>query len=201
MATGYTMDITKGIDFRTFALKCARGMGALIHMRDDALDVPIREDKVSGYHAEELEKREAELQRVHSLTVEECEQEAEKLYLHEVEYRDKQEKERLELLKKYEDMLEQVRAWSPPTSEHAGMKEFMETQIVDSIKFDCRVCSSDEPVKKDGASWRADKISRIMKDIEYSKKHGKEDQERVAERNKWVKDLIESLPAESVDED
>jgi hypothetical protein len=50
--------------------------------------------------------------------------------------REAREKHALEL-SRYESMLAKVRSWKPSYDEHAGLRSFMESQLVDSIKFDC----------------------------------------------------------------
>lgn len=57
MPSGYTSDIYHGKDvtFKEFALKCARNFGALMHMRDESLDTPIRlKNLEDSYHKNEL---------------------------------------------------------------------------------------------------------------------------------------------------
>ncbi|VTR91619.1 unnamed protein product [Gemmata massiliana] len=35
-------------------------------------------------------------------------------------------------------MLEHVRAWEPPSTDHENLKQFMIDQLRESIDFDCR---------------------------------------------------------------
>ena len=56
MATGMTCDIENGQAFDEFVRRCARCMGAFIHMRDCAsnarIDMPESEDKSGERHRE-----------------------------------------------------------------------------------------------------------------------------------------------------
>lgn len=55
MPTGYTAAIADGIDFKTYALSCARAFGALVEMRDEPANAPIPEEfKPSSYYVTSL---------------------------------------------------------------------------------------------------------------------------------------------------
>lgn len=59
MPTGYTEAVQSGevTEFRDFALRCARAMGALIMMRDDPMDAPIPDEfKPSDWNRKQLDK-------------------------------------------------------------------------------------------------------------------------------------------------
>lgn len=45
MPTGYTsiIDDNENVTFKEYALRCARGFGALMHLRDESLDKEITE--------------------------------------------------------------------------------------------------------------------------------------------------------------
>jgi len=193
MPIGYTSEIKNGISFKTFALNCARAFGALIHMKGDPHSAPIREDKVSKYHFKELEKSKKELNRILSLTVEECEIEAKKEYQEIIDRYNRWEKEELESRKKYEKMLVEVEKWEPPTKDHIKMKNFMIKQIKDSISFDCEGFNRTDPPELTGREWRAKEVDQLEKDVKYHMEEYHKDKERVDCRNKWVKDLMESL--------
>src|SRR5687768_6886698 len=58
MPTGYTHPVVDGkiTEFNDFALSCARAFGALITMRDDAMDAPIPEEfkPETNYHDDRI---------------------------------------------------------------------------------------------------------------------------------------------------
>jgi hypothetical protein len=58
MPTGYTSKIATGemTSLRHFILTCARGMGALVHMRDEPSDaiLPLRLEPDTSYHDDEI---------------------------------------------------------------------------------------------------------------------------------------------------
>ena len=193
MPTGYTAAIKDGITFEKFALICARQFGALIMMRDEPADAEIPEEfKPSSWNAEKFAEAKAELRRVMSMTVSDCEQAAASDYAAAVEYRDRKIEENRQLEAAYRNMLRQVRAWTPPSPDHVNLRDFMVRQIEDSIDFYC-CYTPDVPVLQSGEDWRNAKVERIHRDIAYHEKANAEEIERTESRNRWVRQLRESL--------
>lgn len=195
MPTGYTHAIEKGIDFKTFALSCARGMGALIMMRDESADAPIPERfEPSDYHTKKLEEARSTLAKLESMTKEEAEQAAELDFSTKVQDRDNAIWKAHELRRKYEAMLAKVKAWVPPSPDHEGLRRFMAEQIIQSIDFDCSTSYWDKPVQRlSPMEWLASSQVAAMKDIAYHEREHASEVERTVARNAWVKALRESL--------
>ncbi len=195
MPTGYTSKIYNGDNqsFKEFAMGCARAFGALIHMRDDGMETPIRPDIVSDYAKKHVEEAQAKIAWLHALTPKECEAEARKQYGDAMEYYNKTVKERMALQTRYEMMLAQVEAWKPPTKDHEGLKKFMIEQLTTSIEGDCDMRYFPVPQRITGEQWLADHLESAAKDIEYFSKEQKEEEERVNGRNEWVEQLQNSL--------
>lgn len=198
MPTGYTADIKDGITFRTFAMNCARAFGACVTLRDEpggGEQIPERFE-ASSYHAQQVEKARDELATLHALTPAQREQQAAKAW-------DDDETRRLMRLediraqrKAYEAMLAQVNAWAPPTAEHDGLKEFMRSQIAQSIDFDCNEGYYSTPTTRlSGDEWAAKRLADIQRDIAYHQKNHTEEVQRTDSRTAWVKALRASLPA------
>lgn len=196
MPTGYTAGVADGkiTTFRQFALQCARAMGALVMMRDEPFDAPIPDEMRpdTKYYDERIAEARAILERLPTLTAEECEAEAEKAHAEALAAHDRHQAERRETQARYEAMLEKVRAWTPPTSDHVGMREFMQEQLVESIRFDCGT-SSPPPVKKSGREWRLEQIEAASRRLQYMTAERAKEIARTAERNAWLKALRESL--------
>lgn len=65
MPTGYTANVHDGITFEQFVWQCARGMGALVTMRDEPTGAPIPERfEPSDYNAKRLQEAKDELVRL-----------------------------------------------------------------------------------------------------------------------------------------
>ncbi len=198
MPTGYTANIgDKDITFKQFVWSCARNFGALVMMRDDPNDAEIPEEfKPSNYHKESLEKAYRELKDLDQIS----EKEATLKSIEECNEKNKQEKEyekkKLILKNKYLAMLEKVKAWNPPSPDHENLKKFMISQIEESIDFDCKVYPNKTNMPLSGKDWLKEKRDHILWEIEYHTKEDREECERVAGRNLWLKQLRESLKGE-----
>lgn len=198
MPTGYTADIKDGITFQTFAMNCARAFGACVTLRDERGGGAAIPDAFapSDYHLKELGKARADFAALDEMTPAQCEREAAKTF-------DAAETRRIMGLKEmadqraaYEAMLAKVNAWTPPTSDHAGLKRFMAEQITESIRFDCSGTYYDTPtVRMTGEQWKANRAASLARDIAYHKREHAAEVKRVADRTEWVKALRSSLAA------
>ena len=195
MPTGYTSMISDGCSFEEFVWSCARAFGANITMRDDPNDAKILEYKPDDYHLNILTEAEKELEEFDKLTDKEIDIQIEKEYQEEIKRIEQRKKEDKLLRKKYEDMLEKVKNWNPPSSDHTKLREFMIEQIESSIEYDCGHYDKESPVVKPSRKqWLIAKNESILNDIKYHKKGYKEECERTEGRNKWNKQLAKSVP-------
>ena len=197
MPTGYTSKIADGIEFEEFILSCAKAFGACISMRDEPSDVPISDEFVAdSYYSDHLEEANKHLSKLNKMSKSECEVRAKSDYEEELALLNEGLKKGVELKAKYEAMLAKVEKWEPPTEDHNGLKEFMAKQITDSIEWDCGDYYEDAIAKLvplNGGEWRGKGIDKCLEDISYYSKKKNEEDERVADRNMWVRKLRESI--------
>jgi hypothetical protein len=198
MPTGYTAAIKDGITFEKFALDCARAFGALVTMRDDPWDAPIP-DRIepSDYHQKKLEETHSEIDRVSAMSLAELADTAVADFRNELQtYQDYIAKE-ADLLVKYESMLEKVQEWTPPTSEHTGLKDFMLEQITSSIEFDCGSSYWYEQIAKlreqTPEEWKESRLAKLHKDLAYHEDEHRKEIERASQRTAWIRALKISL--------
>lgn len=195
MPTGYTSGVAEGkvVTFAEFATECARAFGALIEMRDEPLGAQIPEEFFpSEYHVEELKKSQRDLAQFEKWSEGRSEKEAAKAYVREMnEYWDHLKKKD-KTGEAYAGMIKKVGKWTPPTKDHEGLKSFMIEQLAESIDFDC-FCSSKPPVRLSGKQYRRKLIKNARWSIAYHTKENKAEISRTAKRNKWVRELRESL--------
>lgn len=210
MPTGYTHAVQDGkiTDLNTFIWTCARAFGALIELRDSPNDGAKPEPfKIGSYHTEQLDKARTELARLTALTVDQATFEQANEINERVAYHEKAIAEEKVQRDRYEAMLEKVRSWREPSSEHVELKKFMEDQLVQSIDFDCgkpgRGTYHERELKllKDKAVepawvWLQSKITKAQNDIDYHTQQLAEEQGRIDMRNLWVQQLAESLDGE-----
>lgn len=194
MPTGYTSDIYNGkkVSFRDFALNCARAFGALVELRDSPEAKIPDKFEPSDHHKKALKEAKVKLQRIQKMDDTAINIVAKSEYALEVKEYEKRVKENSDLKSRYEDMLKQVRAYNPPSSEHIGYKDFMIEQLQSSIKFDCGY-NPKMPKLKTAEEWRKENIKSATWDINYHQEELLKEIERCAERTKWVNQLKESL--------
>lgn len=193
MPTGYTAGIADGITFNEYALLCARAFGATVTMRDEPMDSEIPEAfSPSSYYTERLTEITAELEKIRAMSEADAKKEAKKDFDAQVNARMESIRRSADLRSKYEAMLREVKAYSPPSPDHVEFKNFMRSQIEESMKWDCAVCG-DAPTLESGRVWKSRKIQRLLDDIEYHERMQQEEISRTADRNRWVKQLRASL--------
>jgi hypothetical protein len=66
-------------------------------------------------------------------------------------------------------------------------------QLKESIGFDCNTQYYDDLLTPSFDTWRDEKLHDLVKSIERAKESLKEEQDRVASRNKWIKQLKEAI--------
>lgn len=193
MPTAYTADIAKDLTFEQFVWRCARGMGALIMMRDKPLDAPIPEKfEPSDYSLKRLQEAQERLDWLNGLSPAAVAMEAKKANAAALAAHQRYTADKATLQKKYEAMHAKVQAWTPPTRDHQGFKEFMLSQIRDSLKFDCYdTRPGPSPLQPD--EWRQREAERALNDVAYHTKAHGEEIDRTTQRNQWVASLRWSL--------
>lgn len=197
MPTGYTSNIYEGENMSgaDFIKRCARAFGAYVMVRDEPLDneVPDRFE-VSSWNKERLLESNKELQRYYTMSLEEAQKEADVQYEKKVKYNIEQIDKLKELKKRYQQTLDEVRRWSPPTKDHVNLKKYCIEQLETSINHDCDLSYYIEEVKHySGQEWLDMSIASCLRDIEYHSKQQAEENKRVDERNEWIRQLKESL--------
>lgn len=203
MPTGYTADIKDGISFRKFALNCARNFGAAIALRDESSDVEITPENVKfggNYYQKTLTKAKLAKTKFDKLSQKQKRQLFKKETEKNINYCRQSDASMKAQKKSYLSMLEKVQKWNPPTKDHQNMKNFMISQIEESISFDCNTEYNNEriisAVTQTYSEWLKSKKEKLIWDIDYHKEQLAKETQRNDERSNWVKNLIDSLPTE-----
>lgn len=198
MPTSYTAGVATGeiTTFPDFAWLCARGFGALISLRDEPITTTKPQVFVAGaYHADALKKAKARLKFLEKMTPVEAVDAHRQACAERQATKNRINSDRAAQKARYETMLAAVRAWTPPTIEHVGLKEFMENQLIESIDFDCRPMDKYYPDIPDLADWLKDEMREALHDCEYHAAEMEKDRLRTEARNSWVEALDRSLAA------
>lgn len=196
MPTGFTDIIDQNPDttFREFALRCCRGMGVCMRMREDSLDIPPPETvEPDPYHQGKASEARAKLERLGNLTAADKAKRC-------AEYNTTQQQQYLDyagqfdrVRGRYFAMLAKVKEWSPPTPEHQGLQKFMVEQLIlgGSLGHDYGV-----PVPKIHTpdEWYGEAMTDAQRDVAYHEEHWAIEQTRCAEATAWLQTLYASLP-------
>ena len=198
MPTGYTADVQSGkiTTLREYALRCARGFGALIMMRDEPHDTPIPEQFVprTEYHDKLISRARDILDTVPSLSATECDRRAGEEYEGALERHVEHVAEAHASKTRYAEMRAKVEAWEVPDSLRE-LRAFMLQQIQESTKYD-NGCEP-EPLRKTGEAWRAAQLESASRDLAYGTTERDKEISRVNGRNQWLAALRASLAMES----
>lgn len=199
MPTGYTAGVATGEikDFKTYALQCARAFGACVMLRDEPMSDEIPEFKPSDHYEKSLAKAQADLAAFTAMNREQKEALYRKECDERIEYAKKRIAENVAQRQRYEDMLSQAKEFRAPTSDHNEYAKFLITQLEESIKFDCDRDYYEKQLQAPSyIEWAKEKVRSLKWDIEYSERNHREELQRTASRNKWVKDLKAALGVE-----
>lgn len=192
MPTGYTQKILDGCTFEEFVMECAKRIGYLYKYGRSGEDIPEKIE-LNTYHKEQIEKYKEKIEKLNSMTIEDAK---EKLK----EKRKKLEKDRQatinrneEIKEKYNDMLEKVRNWNPPTKEHEPIKEFMIEQIDKSKDWDEHSIPKINEIYYKPKKWLEKQKESCIDTLNHHQKSWREELEYNKKQNRWLKKLRESL--------
>jgi hypothetical protein len=199
MPTGYTHAVCDGrvTEFPEFAMSCARAFGALITMRDDPMDAAIPEEikPETQYYDDRIAADMKRMGEIQAMTMEQANTEALEEHRKALSSRAKYLADKEAEASRLNAMLAKVRAWEPPTPDHAEMKKFMIDQLTISLPGDYAPAI---PALLDGPTWRQKEIDRLADAVVYAKKERDKEIERAKGRTEWVKALRASLSPELV---
>ncbi len=200
MPTGYTSDIYSGkkeVFAKDYIMKCAKAFGACMSLREDPLDKEIPEffEADVSYNEDNIKKCQLEMHKYKKMTKQEIEDLINSDYHHELKHKEERMKWILELKSRYEKVLDEVKKWEPPTSEHYKLKTFAIEQLKNSIDFDCNLnyYQKMEITKLPYQEWIDSRIDDCLSQISYHSKQMEDEIRKTKEKNEWIKKLKDSL--------
>jgi hypothetical protein len=201
MPTGYTAGIIDGTTktFEDFAKDCMRAFGTTIHMRDEDMGIEYQKRIPGDYHKKEIKKAKSILKNKKSNEV--IIQERRVDLLKSKSYHEEALDKCIAGQIKLNEFLIKAESFTPPTSEHVGIKDFMIDQIKQTISFDNNADYHKEELAKinlELENMDPDKIRQNLervanKDLIYHSEELKKEVKRCNESNKWVEDFLNSL--------
>lgn len=199
MPTGYTADLYEGKDvtFEDFAMGCSRAFGALISLRDEpnaSIPEAFKVDK-SYYNA--VEEAKSNLAKVEALTLNEAAERASKDYTETIKSYESAIERRKNIAEKYNDMLQQVISWEPPTTEHFELKKFMIEQLELSIEADGAINYYENALSNltalSAEEYKEKEIENAKGSLKYAEENLARELETTKSRTEWVTALRNSL--------
>ena len=194
MPTGYTAHVANGdiTSLEAFALRCARGMGATIMMRDEPFDAPIPERfEPSDFHVLRLASAKVAMADLLALNDAQKAEKAADWNREHHAYRKKRVSDKEEIRARYEAMIAKVEAWE---NSPEGIKEFMLEQLRTGLDFDCPA----DPLKyveplRTVTECYDEAIRKTAWYINYHTSENDNEIKRIKERNAWLVQLRASL--------
>lgn len=197
MPSAYTNPVLQGEinSLSEFAMICARAFGATVDMRGEPLSAKVPERfEPNPFYERSLRAaraRLAALQRMSPADAQRaCQQDHTKRLATWRRSCDQQAVARL----RYNTLLAQVQEWEPPTSDHAGLRDFMLAQLRDSLDFDCSGPWPEEyPRQVRWEEWLRRELNAARMSVEFAKEHLADEYSRTHQRNSWFTELRRSL--------
>lgn len=193
MPSGFTAELHDGPQsFEDFVTTAARGMGALITMRDVDFSVkpPRALEPETKYNEDKLRKalqKERYLLSQSSHSLEESAREynrtMRKVY-------ETSERKAEEIAWRYQEMLDEIERTEWPEIL-LSFKDFMVKQLKESLMFDVSITK--EPVEISAKEYLDQELARTQRDIEYHQEQIRKEIERTRERNEWLSALWDVL--------
>lgn len=203
MPTGYTAyiedgDITTGKDFLKL---CTRAFGVAIDQKDDPLSVPTKTKFEPSQHYIDAYNRACDaLRDAKTISFNEAKLRLKSKYHKKVDDYKRLAEKYSDLRNKYLKVRQDVETWTPPTSEHDGLKKFALEQIDMCIPSNKTIAEfinkSNEPLDLSDeaiAKFIEDNISQCKNSVEYYKKSMDAEYERVKEKQEWMDKFLKSL--------
>ena len=201
MPTGYTAGIINGTtkDFKEYAKHCERAFS--IHLRDEPFDSKYKPRTPSDYHIKAITKAKETLKENEFFEDSKIiEREKTRLLDNVKRYKTLIKEERV-IKKRLELFLAKAENFKPPTERHKGIADFMQSQIKETINFDCDnnyYADELEKSKKELININADDIrcflrTQATKGLAYHTKEHEAELKRCRDSNKWHEDFINAL--------
>lgn len=199
MPTGFTEPIYNGEDitFEQFANSCLRNFGIYLRFKNQCLSRYEIPNKIrpSDYCKKRYEKAKAEYEEHLATPKTKEELEAEYyIYVNDVIKGNENRVKKNEALKnRYNAMLSKVRSWVPPSEDYNVIKEFMESQLINSLDFDCRHVYVEDIMPKDEWIQKQSNRTDLIESMKYNLEHYNKSVVAAENDTQWLKIFSESI--------
>jgi hypothetical protein len=201
MPTGYTASIHDGepVTGKQFILACARNFGAFIHLRDERMDAELTLPSApdNSFYEKNLAEAKHQLKMAEAMTVEEAQKMAEESYNGSILHMKKVIADKKVISERYNKVLVEVEAWTPPTDEHQNLKDFAINQLKLSMNSDCGMDYWEEQLKtlkkSTGEEFREERIKYMQREVTYYERSLQERLESHQGKIEWIETLFEAV--------
>lgn len=186
------------ITFEQFANSCLRHFGIYLRFAEQYPNLNKYEipDKIYPNNCYKKRYEEAKAEYEKHLATPKTKEELEAEYINYVKSIIKGNKDRTkenEILKnKYNVMLSKVKSWIPPSEEYNGIKNFMESQLIESLDF-CSHVYVENIIPKD--EWIQEQINRtdLIESMKYNLEQYNKSIVAAEKDTQWLKTFSESI--------
>lgn len=199
MPSGYTYAIYNGdtTDPKEFILTAARGLGFLIHMRDDSHDTPIRKREVpdeNSHSVKTLNEYRHKYQWYMTASDAELLIDQEREIAEAKDFAWEAEKKYTAIRERYVSVMDKLKQWSPTTEAGQRVKEYGLEQLVESIKFDCDHNPWDfVPERITAGKYREKKVAFYTRMVMSYDEVVERERESAEATNRWIDELMQDL--------
>ena len=205
MPTGYTAYIENGsiTTGKEFLKLCLREFGIAVDMRDEPLSVPVPAHfEPDGWYKDHYMNTVKKWKENESLTFAEAKLRRQREHDKEIQSARRAIARMTEVNERYKQIRKQIEAWTPPTEDYNGIKQFAIDQIEKSMntedQFDYYQKIIDEPFDDSDEAVR-EYMVRHLADLQNAAERSKRDYEkaiaRANEKTEFMKVFLESLSA------
>lgn len=202
MPTGYTAAVIDGeiTELNEFILSCSRAFDIRFkeNMDGDTKILPSRE--IPDRYEREVEEARKELEEARNLSDSEAYELAKQDFAEQCRHWDEHKKQKAENLDRLQYMLDQVKQWIPPTSQHEGIKNFMIQQLEDTIEHDGTPYDFLVPTQQTPVEYKRNLIKDKERWLEIKQESLDRERSNAEQRHFWWKNLFESLGIEDYEE-
>lgn len=100
------------------------------------------------------------------------------------------------MLSRYQEVLEKLDRWSPPTSDHFAFRDSLRNQLLGSIEIYKDLLEGGPWSRPSVAEYRCEQEGRIQEEIEWIRLKISDAQASEAKNASWLKAFHDSLPEE-----
>lgn len=199
MPSFYTSGVAEGTvtDVKDYLKTAARALGAFMHMKEDDTDSEIRHRTINSSYFDRVKKAEDYIKDVSSWDHDRIVAEQRREKQEEIEWIESRLKERAKLRERYDAMeLKVIDASHLIPNE---LISFALNQLRESRQHDCDDSYDNERYtalvtdETSPAEWYATKLANANSALQANRKYLIEEQDRVAESNKWINKVIDGL--------